>query len=376
MQKELIKSIREKNRILNQWEQYYRKEKLQSFPRIIQLPTGTRCNIQCRFCTNRKNGKSADYTNLSYDECYSIIKKGKWEQALRFVESIDLYGWGEPLFNPDYEKIFDYIANNFSGLAINISTNGILFNEKWTEKFLALDKAEVNFSVNAAKGETYRRLTGSNQFENVISNIKRLTGLREKMGKKDLHVSLSYVATIENIRELPQYVNLAAHLKADCIKVQDVMILNEETEKISLINEPELAYEVYKTTEKLASEQKINIFFYIFHNVDYFQDEAGKIKAFDIGNQGTVSKSEEVPSPYVSRTNCFEPWEVFQVCANGDVWPCCRFENLPGTSLGNIYKQSFEDIWNGKAYRYFRATINTNNPPRVCAICPRKAGLD
>jgi radical SAM protein with 4Fe4S-binding SPASM domain len=377
MKTKIHRLIREKNHILNQWEQYYRRDELESFPIMIQLPTGTRCNIRCRFCTDRSGIKAnSGYNDLSFNECSSIIENGAWGNALVRVESIDLYGWGEPLVNPDYEKIFDYLVGKFPGLGINISTNGILFNEKWSEKIVAVDHSIVNFSVNAATKGTFRNLQNSNQFDQVVTNIGRLTDFREKNGKKNPYVSLSYVATTENIMELPQFINLAADLKADCVKVQDVIIINKESERLSLTNEPDLAYSMSTMAKEQAKLRKMQTWFFVTHLVDYFQNSQIQKAENNHFAHNVISEKQIVPSPYFSSDDCFDPWEMFQVSANGEVWPCCQFQNLPEYSLGNIFEQSFQEIWNGEGYKFFRRTINTENPPEVCAICPKKMGND
>lgn len=374
-QKNIHNLIRVKNRTLNQWEQYYQESFLQSFPVTIQFPTGMRCNIKCNFCTDRKQGGN-NYKDISFDKFRTVIEEKGWAQVFERITSVALYGWGEPLFNPDYEKIFDYVTGNFPMLSISICTNGILFNEKWAGKITAIQGSDVNFSVNAATKETYLKLTGSNQFERVINNIRSLSELRNSKQKKNPYIALSYVATTENIRELPQFVNVAADLKADCVFVQDIMLLTKDTEQLSLMNEPDVAYKMFEAAEKQAIKRKLNIHFFASHQVDYIQKTHEQTHHDTLPPPGSTIEEETVPSPYFSNTDCLDPWERFMIGGDGEVLPCCRFQDLSEISFGNIYKQDFSEIWNGEAYRYLRKTINTENPPPSCAACPRKIGLD
>jgi radical SAM protein with 4Fe4S-binding SPASM domain len=64
------------------------------------------------------------------------------------------------------------------------------------------------------------------------------------------------------------------------------------------------------------------------------------------------------------------------VRADGEVFPCCRSQSFPGFTLGNVFDKGFQEIWNGDGYRQLRQTVNSATPPDVCAVCPRKAGLD
>ncbi len=292
---------------------------------------------------------------------------------------IELYGWGEPLCNPDYEKIFNYVAANFPGIGIIISTNGTMFNQKWSEKIISIEMSEVNFSVNSASKKTYHRLMGSDLFERVTSNIRYLTDLRNKYNTKNPYITLSYVATLENIKELPEFVDLSVDYGADCIIVQDTMIFNEKTEKLSLTNDPVLAYKMCERAVKKAKEQKIMITFISFetHKGNYFPPNPEYNDDQNIfGAQDIHCEHEKIPRAFFTDTDCFDPWERFMIRADGEVFPCCQSQTFPEFTLGSIYEQNFLNIWNGDAYRYFRKMINTSTPPQVCAVCPRKEPLE
>ncbi len=59
--------------------------------------------------------------------------------------------------------------------------------------------------------------------------------------------------------------------------------------------------------------------------------------------------------------------------ANGRALPCCiapfsqaGYENY---TLGDATQQSLREIWNGEAYRDFRAGLQSGDPPKCCAGC-------
>jgi len=59
--------------------------------------------------------------------------------------------------------------------------------------------------------------------------------------------------------------------------------------------------------------------------------------------------------------------------ANGRALPCCiapfsqhGYENY---TLGDAGRQSLPEIWNGPAYRGFRAALLSDQPPKSCANC-------
>jgi MoaA/NifB/PqqE/SkfB family radical SAM enzyme len=70
---------------------------------------------------------------------------------------------------------------------------------------------------------------------------------------------------------------------------------------------------------------------------------------------------------------CRRPWSVMYITANGRALPCCiapfsqrGYENY---TLGDATQQTLRDIWNGPAYRSFRAGLLSDHPPTACASC-------
>ncbi len=64
---------------------------------------------------------------------------------------------------------------------------------------------------------------------------------------------------------------------------------------------------------------------------------------------------------------CYAPWGYVIVDINGDVRPCCFYYK----PLGNLYKNSLEEIWNGEGYVTWREAL-ISGTPLECADCPIK----
>lgn len=57
---------------------------------------------------------------------------------------------------------------------------------------------------------------------------------------------------------------------------------------------------------------------------------------------------------------CPYPFEEIEINVQGDVYTCCPSWNN-GYSIGNIYKQSLDEIWNGEKVQILRKKILTND---------------
>ena len=64
------------------------------------------------------------------------------------------------------------------------------------------------------------------------------------------------------------------------------------------------------------------------------------------------SNSDTNPDKYY----CTRPFEWFAVLDNGDVSPCCP-PWIDGYRIGNLYKQSVDEVWNGEKAQAFRESI-------------------
>jgi len=70
---------------------------------------------------------------------------------------------------------------------------------------------------------------------------------------------------------------------------------------------------------------------------------------------------------------CRRPWSLMYFTANGRALPCCiapfSQHGYDNYTLGHAEKQPLQDIWNGPAYREFRAALLSDKPPKACASC-------
>jgi radical SAM protein with 4Fe4S-binding SPASM domain len=63
---------------------------------------------------------------------------------------------------------------------------------------------------------------------------------------------------------------------------------------------------------------------------------------------------------------CEPLYKRVYISSEGDVAPCC----IPGRpSMGNIFNQNLNKIWNGNNYRMFRKQFQSKSPPACCNNC-------
>jgi len=76
---------------------------------------------------------------------------------------------------------------------------------------------------------------------------------------------------------------------------------------------------------------------------------------------------------------CRRPWTLAYVTVSGNVLPCCIAPwitgHYDGIILGNLYRESLEEVWWGKRYADFRRDLQSAEPPEPCRGCGVKWSL-
>lgn len=83
-----------------------------------------------------------------------------------------------------------------------------------------------------------------------------------------------------------------------------------------------------------------------------------------LGTQCSEIASKATPSV------CSMPYSWFFMFFDGRVYPCCHPDVDPKLFMGDLSKQSFEDIWNGLNFQNLRRGLATPEPYPVCNACP------
>jgi radical SAM protein with 4Fe4S-binding SPASM domain len=71
----------------------------------------------------------------------------------------------------------------------------------------------------------------------------------------------------------------------------------------------------------------------------------------------------------VKHKNCLWPWLETYITAVGDVTPCCRNNDNMHYICGNVFRDSFNSIWNNAKYRQFRRFLRENRLLGLCRDC-------
>lgn len=168
-----------------------------------------RCNFNCKMCYIH----SCD-CNLLADKEISADKWISLGERVRDAGTVFLLlTGGEPLVRKDFPLIYREISK--MGFVLSLNTNASLITDEYIELFRENVPHRVNISLYGASEETYESLCGMRQFENVITNIRKLkeAGIQVKINSSITPYNCGDMERIFQIsKELGVNVKMATYL--------------------------------------------------------------------------------------------------------------------------------------------------------------------
>jgi radical SAM protein with 4Fe4S-binding SPASM domain len=304
--------------------------------------------------------------DLSYLEGVKLIK----ELSNLGTKSLLLSG-GEPMMRKD---IYDLIKTaKQEKLSVAMITNGTLITKTSAEKLIQSGLDSITFSIDSPEPEPHDAIRGvEGTWEKAIKGIKNIRDIKRKYKNKKIEYSLFFLINSTNYHLIEKMISLKPDLEYKDIHFSP------------LIPKTNLAKELIFTKENLDDL-----------NTNYLPQikETMKKYGFSLSSLSTINDLSKnidtsLEGKYAKSTRkealCFQPWHMFTIDPYGKVYPCCHactFQNLSEDlthgfwgpkdfTMGDIRKNSLQEIWNSDNYIKFRNECKKNPLPfTFCAYC-------
>ena len=184
-------------------------EKPLFLPPSVDIEPTIRCNLKCKFCQVPTWNRKAD--DLTFEQFKRIL-----DQFPNLIK-LKLQGMGETFINKDIFKMIDYAAGK--DLFIKTTTNATLLNPDMCKKIIISKLDELVISLDGSTKETYEAIRKGAKFDDVIKKIEYLSNLKKKF-KSGPKLSVWFVGTELNMKELPDLVKLCKKLGLDQLTIQ------------------------------------------------------------------------------------------------------------------------------------------------------------
>ncbi len=319
-----------------------------ALPAVLYIETTNRCDSLCQTCI-RTFQTLEPPKDLTLDELTKLV-----DQFPR-LQRVLLHGIGEPLLNPQLFEMIAYLKGR--GVAVVFNSDAIGLREKKRRALIDSGLDELRVSMDAATPETYRAIRGVPMFHRVVENVTALVDLQRETAATTPQVSLWFTVMKNNLRELPDFLRLAGKIGAAEVNVQRLIYYGQGM----AVQEQSL----YGTLTALEAQM-------LAEAVRLSQELGILLKASGDTTPEASLTPEERQRPWAG---CQRPWSLSYVTANGNVLPCCispwTAKNYAGLILGNAFRESFAEIWNGERYQRFRTQFESSEAPDPCRGCGR-----
>jgi radical SAM protein with 4Fe4S-binding SPASM domain len=270
--------------------------------------------------------------DMSFEDFKKVVDK------IDTLFKINLSGQGELFMHPDIFKMINYA--NKRGILVNINSNGTLLNEKIIDNICKSDIGEMGISIDSPNKERYEKIRIGANYDKLLKNIKALSS---ELKKRNRHTILTMTPIIfkENIDELPDFIRLAKKIGMTKVAMQT---LQTKENFLGSYDEAMKNQLVVKDIQRLRKK---------------------------MGEAKKLAKQYSIPLIFdeEERPGCIWPWRGIYVTCSGDVTACCKIVDTKEYSLGNILKENFWSVWNGKKYQQMRRLLRDRKCPAACIGC-------
>ena len=303
--------------------------RISSMPKMISIDPTNHCDLKCPLCPTGLGDKTVERGLMKLEQFKQVLDRlGTW------LQSVNMYSWGEPLLNKSMVDMIRYSAQNHGIRTItSVHLNNLTDEQVIDLVTSGLDKLIV--SVDGVTQEVYEKYRVGGHVEKVFANMKKLVAAKEKYNSS-IRIIWNFLVMKQNEHQIQQ------------------------AEKIAR----EIGVEI--SFGKMRTNLKDDILSTVENNIEkdsQWIPENPEFNPYDL-----EKKTRKNPLKF-----CKRPWMETFINWNGDVFPCGCVVTESKYSMGNVFNQDFEDIWNGEKYLAARKELldQPNEIETICHICKK-----
>lgn len=276
-------------------------------------PSGT-CNHRCTYC-------ALDF--MEYQPRFlekDLLKERLSEMALLGLKSVMYAGEGEPLLHKDMGEIIRHTRN--AGIDVALTTNGVCFKKDLIGRTLE-NITWIKVSINGGTKETYAKIHQAkpDHFDQVIENMSYAATLRHDKGYR-CALGMQLILLPENWNEAELLARLAKEIGMDYLVIK-----------------PYSQHPLSRTMK--YKDIKYRDYLHLADTLRTFNDRNFSV----IFRSNTMKKWDEGQRNY---RQCLALPFWSYIDAGGTVWGCSAYLSDEHFAYGNLYKNTFQEIWEGK----------------------------
>jgi radical SAM protein with 4Fe4S-binding SPASM domain len=303
---------------------YYRS-RISGKPAITGLPISlaieptTSCNLRCPECPSGLRTFTRP-TGMLSDNLF----KNTIDQLANTLTYLTFYFQGEPYLHPNFLDMIRYASSK--GIYTATSTNAHYLTDEVARKTIESGIDRLIISIDGTSQDTYQSYRVGGDLRKVIEGTKNIVAWKKKLRSKTPHIVFQFLVVKPNEHQVPEVYKLAHDLGVNQVVLKTAQI-------------------------------------YDFKNGSELIPASHKYSRYKRNPDGTYSLKNNLDN------HCWKMWHSCVITWDGKVVPCC-FDKDAHFVLGNLQRESFQDIWYGKQYSEFRTSLlKSRNEIEICKNC-------
>ncbi|HZX74550.1 MAG TPA: SPASM domain-containing protein [Cyclobacteriaceae bacterium] len=288
-------------------------------PISISVEPTTSCNLRCPECPSGLRSFTRPTGMLKTSLFNSVI-----DQLAPTLSYLIFYFQGEPYLHAQLLDMVSYASSK--NIYTATSTNAHYLTEEVARKTVESGLDRLIISIDGSTQEVYENYRIGGNLDKVIEGTKNIIAAKRELKSKTPHVIFQFLVVKPNEHQIEEVEKLGHSLGVDEV--------------------------AFKTAQ-----------IYDFKNGSDFIPSIDKYSRYKKNSDGTYGIKNDLSN------HCWKMWNSCVITWDGKVVPCC-FDKDAHFVLGDLTKNSFEEIWRGEKYNEFRSTLlRSRSEIEMCKNC-------
>lgn len=303
----------------------YHRSRITGVPTIHGLPISisfeptTSCNLRCPECPSGLRSFTRATGMLGQPLFQHVI-----DQLAPTLSYLTFYFQGEPYLHPQFLDMVQYAADR--NIYTATSTNAHYLKDENARLTVESGLDRLIISIDGTTQDTYQSYRVGGSLDKVIEGARNIIAWKKKLKSRTPHVIFQFLVVKPNEHQIPEVYTLAKQIGVDQVVLKTAQIYD------------------YANGSDLIPEQ----------------DQYSRYRKMNDGSY-TIKNSLD--------NHCWKMWHSCVITWDGKIVPCC-FDKDAHHVLGDLTKNSFEEVWNGEAYNTFRAALlRSRSEIEICKNC-------
>ena len=301
------------------------------FPIHLEIDLTNICNHACNFC-NMADTLASDSSLINTDVLLTRLEEARNMGA----KSVSFTGGGEPSMHPDFIKISESLLE--MGYDLGIVTNGsLLIKEK--ARVVGERYKWVRISLGGPNQEIYSKIQGKDDFSRVLENIH---SIKPRGSTSGVDLGLKVMLIPANINHLNDLIDALKSKLLDGSQISYIQLVPDEYTS--------------DNGEFIQSDKVRNA----------LEDFRANLATIGIPLRSSYFTVVTADRDLDLSPTCYAHFFQMIITATGTVTFCKNTRSTPSLHVGNIYDNTFEEIWNSDRLKKLESCINASNCNTFC----------